>query len=209
ATWLLVATGQIGDGRLTRALSCPKIKIQVDAACEGNPVVGNQKQGNDRRNVKRRTGALFLFALPQKGDIQMSAHNGFQQFVNDDDGYLLWLAQNPDGFVVNSNRVPVSSYLILHRASCKWINTSTRTNWTTTGYIKTCSNDLTALTEWAEREVGGSLKHCQSCQPDPRSRTTPTRRLDPISETKTEVWESWAASPSATSQPPGKRSLPP
>jgi len=33
----------------------------------------------------------------------MSAHNGFTQFVNDDDGYLRWLAQNPDGFVVNSN----------------------------------------------------------------------------------------------------------
>ena len=58
----------------------------------------------------------------------MSAHNGFTQFVNDDDGYLRWLAQNPDGFVVNSNRVPVGSYLILHRASCKWINTSARTN---------------------------------------------------------------------------------
>ena len=59
----------------------------------------------------------------------------------------------------------MSSYLNLHRASCKWINTLHRTNWTTTGYIKTCSNDLTALTEWAEREVGGSLKPCKSCQP--------------------------------------------
>ncbi len=93
----------------------------------------------------------------------MSAHNGFTQFVNDD-GYLRWLAQNSDGFVVNSNRVPVSSYLILHRASCKWINTPDRTNWTTTGYIKTCSNDLTVLSEWAEQEVGGSLKPCKTCK---------------------------------------------
>ena len=45
---------------LTSALSCQRIKIQVDAACEGNPVVGIQKQGNDRRNVKRRAGALFF-----------------------------------------------------------------------------------------------------------------------------------------------------
>ena len=106
--------------------------------------------------------------------------------------------------------IPVSSYLILHRASCKWINTSDRTNWTTTGYIKTCSNDLTALTEWAAREVGGSLKPCKSCQPSPgRSTTPPTRRLDPISETKTDVSESWAPSSSATSLPPGKRSVPP
>ena len=139
----------------------------------------------------------------------MSAQPGFMQFVNDDDGYLRWLRENPDGFVVNSNRVPGGSYLILHRASCKWINTPSRTNWTTTGYIKTCSNNLTALREWAEREVGGSLKPCQSCQPDPRSRPTPTRRLDPLSETETEVLESSAPSPSATSQPPGERSLPP
>jgi len=47
----------------------------------------------------------------------MNAQYAPTHFVNDD-GYLRWLAQNPDGFVVNSNRVPVSSYLILHRASC-------------------------------------------------------------------------------------------
>ena len=139
----------------------------------------------------------------------MSAQQGFQQFVNDDDGYLNWLAQNPDGFVVNSNRVPVGSYLIQHRASCKWINAATRTNWTTTGYIKTCSNDLTALAGWAEREIGGSLKPCKSCQPNAaRSATPAIQRRDPISETKTELLESWAPSPSATSQPPCKRSLP-
>ena len=126
----------------------------------------------------------------------MSGSQWLQQFVNDDDGYLRWLSENPDGFVVNSNRDPVSSYLILHRASCKWINTSARTNWTTTGYIKTCSNDLTALTDWAAREVGGSLKPCKSCQPDLRSITSsPSRLPDPISETQTEVLESWALSP--------------
>ncbi len=48
----------------------------------------------------------------------MNAQYALTHFFNDDDGYLRWLAQNPDGFVVNSNRVPVSSYLILHRASC-------------------------------------------------------------------------------------------
>ncbi len=140
----------------------------------------------------------------------MTKQNAFTQFVKDDNGYIRWLAQNPDGFVVNSNRVPVSSYLILHRASCKWINTSARTNWTTTGYIKTCSNDLTALMEWAKREVGGSLKPCKSCQPDPGRSTAPSiRHLDPISETPTEFFDSWTPSASETSQLSGNRSLPP
>ena len=80
----------------------------------------------------------------------MNAQYALTHFVNDD-GYLRWLAQNPDGFVVNSNRVPVSSYLILHRASCNG-STLFTVNWPTTGYIKTCSTDLIALTEWAERD---------------------------------------------------------
>ena len=81
----------------------------------------------------------------------MNAQYALTHFVNDD-GYLRWLAQNPDGFVVNSNQVPMSSYLILHRASCQLINISSYVNWPTTGYIKTCSTDLTALTELAERD---------------------------------------------------------
>ena len=99
--------------------------------------------------MSRSAPACNLFSLP--GDSTMNAQYALTHFVNDD-GYLRWLAQNPDGFVVNSNRVPVSSYLILHRASCNWINISSRINWPTTGYIKTCSTDLTALTELAERD---------------------------------------------------------
>ncbi len=140
----------------------------------------------------------------------MSAQNGLEQFVNDDRGYLGWLTGNPDGFVVNSNRVPVSSYLILHRASCKWINTSAQTNWTTTGYIKTCSNDLTALTEWAEREVGGSLKPCKSCQPYSESITLPApRQVDRIAELRTDVPTTPEPSPAEAPLLPEKRSLPP
>jgi len=71
----------------------------------------------------------------------MAALHGYDQFVNDDEGYRRWLGVNPEGLVVNSHRVPVSNYVVLHRASCKFINTSSRTNWTTTGYIKTCSTD--------------------------------------------------------------------
>jgi len=51
----------------------------------------------------------------------MSAQTGLEQFVNDDEGYLGWLTENPRGFVVNSHRRPVSTYLKLHRASCKHI----------------------------------------------------------------------------------------
>jgi hypothetical protein len=50
-------------------------------------------------------------------------------FRDDDDGYLKWISDHRDGFVLNASRVPTASYLILHRASCRDISTPTRSNW--------------------------------------------------------------------------------
>lgn len=86
-------------------------------------------------------------------------------FVNDDKAYLRWLTQNPNGLVVNSYLHPSPDYLILHRANCWTISTPTRTNWTTTGYIKICSLDKRELEGWAEKEVCGQLRRCQICNP--------------------------------------------
>jgi hypothetical protein len=49
-------------------------------------------------------------------------------FVDDDEGYLAWVASHPDGYVVNCGRSPTPAYLRLHRAACKFISTSTRSN---------------------------------------------------------------------------------
>jgi len=94
---------------------------------------------------------------------------GTIQFVNDDDGYNSWLQENPSGFVVNSERSPKSSYLILHKAACRHINSSARSNWTTTDYIKTCSNDVSKLEAWALQRTGGSLQCCGACKPESES----------------------------------------
>ena len=88
-----------------------------------------------------------------------------EQFVDDDEGYLRWIKDHPNGLVVNSNRSPSSSYIVLHRASCKQVNTPNRANWTTTGYIKTCSTDLASLADWARRETGGEVAPCKICKP--------------------------------------------
>jgi hypothetical protein len=97
----------------------------------------------------------------------MSGSNGYVQFIDDDEGYLRWLAQNPGGYVVNSHRSPAAWYLILHRASCRWINTGAKNNWTTTGYIKTCSTSVPPLEAWAEQATSGRLKPCGACRPEP------------------------------------------
>ena len=136
----------------------------------------------------------------------MSTEQAFVQFVSDDDGYLRWLRENPQGLVVNSHRVPVSNYLILDRAS--WLRSSTpnRTNWTTKVYIKTCSTDVTALIEWARREVGGVLKPCGTCRPVLKARpiSSPTPR-QPVSEKRTLA--DAKAQPSITPSPTPTRPL--
>jgi hypothetical protein len=103
----------------------------------------------------------------------LHGHDSVQQFVDDDEGYLGWLDANPNGSVVNSDRTPKPNYLVLHRATCKFINSPNRSNWTTTGFIKTCSLDPSALSQWALEEVGGELKPCGVCKPGVDRPTTP------------------------------------
>ncbi|HEY3374031.1 MAG TPA: hypothetical protein VGK02_03095 [Candidatus Aquicultor sp.] len=82
------------------------------------------------------------------------------RFENDDSAYLSWLEMNPSGFVVNCDRNPKPSYLILHSATCGFISTSKRSNWTTNDYIKICSSDKEELQKWAKEKVRGPLKLC-------------------------------------------------
>jgi hypothetical protein len=139
----------------------------------------------------------------------MPAEYGFVQFVSDDDGFLRWLREDPHGLVVNSHRVPVSTYLKLHRASCPSINTPHRTNWTTTGYIKTCSTDLTALVEWARREVDGTLTPCGMCKPVLRTRPDSSpARPEPVSPGPTIVTVPEDQPPITPTSPAGERTLP-
>jgi hypothetical protein len=141
----------------------------------------------------------------------MSAHPGFEQFVNDDAAYLRWLQLHPNGLVINSHRVPICSYLMLHRASCSSINTPKRTNWTTTGYIKTCSTDVSALVEWARRGIGGSLKLCGMCRPMLRKNpgSLPTRQ-EPVSERQSAAISATELPATRSPKPePTRRTLPP
>jgi hypothetical protein len=40
------------------------------------------------------------------------------EFMDNDKGYVAWLSEHPDGFVLNCGRPPTPSYLVLHRATC-------------------------------------------------------------------------------------------
>jgi hypothetical protein len=89
---------------------------------------------------------------------------GVQPFVKDDASYLGWLAQHPDGFVLNTTHPPSASYLMLHRANCRTINGQPANGKTFTGdYEKVCGSrdELEALA----RTVGGEAQGCGLCRP--------------------------------------------
>ena len=85
-------------------------------------------------------------------------------FINDEKKYLLWLKGHRKGFVVNSYKKPLSSFLMLHCADCGTIN-SKKGNHTTHKYIKICSQDKKKLNIWAKIKIKGDLLNCRRCNP--------------------------------------------
>jgi hypothetical protein len=89
-----------------------------------------------------------------------------QHFIDNDAEYLHWKATHPEGFVVNCYRNPTPGSLTLHRATCSTISKlqANANDWTK-GYRKVCSLSRTALQNWAQQEIHGSLKPCGLCHP--------------------------------------------
>jgi hypothetical protein len=106
-----------------------------------------------------------------------------RRFIDDDAGYLRWLAANPDGYVINAARTRTSGPLVLHHASCRTINgvPSRGTRWTGP-YIKLCG-DRDELKSAVRGEFDVAAIACGLCLRDEarpaapsaisRSRTTP------------------------------------
>jgi hypothetical protein len=89
-----------------------------------------------------------------------------QCFRDQDQEYLGWKRDNPRGFIVNCERNPGPSYLLLHRVSCPMLaNLSSKAKHWTKDYIKVCSLDRAELERWARDTIRGKLKPCQFCNP--------------------------------------------
>jgi hypothetical protein len=85
-------------------------------------------------------------------------------FLDDDAGFIRWRDTHPGGFVVNHEPQPKPTYLKVHRATCRTLNGTHPAhgdNWTS-GYGKTCSDDMNELRRWA-LALGGDLDPCHLC----------------------------------------------
>jgi hypothetical protein len=97
---------------------------------------------------------------------------GVERFVDDDPGYLDWVARHPEDFVINTGRAPSASYLMLHRAQCGTITGRPARGTTFTGdYAKVCGGreELEAFAE----QLGGHPQPCGLCL---NQRAQPSRR---------------------------------
>jgi hypothetical protein len=85
-------------------------------------------------------------------------------FVDDDQGYELWLIRNRRGWVLNAYREPTSAYLVLHAAECSTISgrPAKGDSWTR-DYAKVCCSDRLTLEGWAQEQVGVSPQRCTHC----------------------------------------------
>jgi hypothetical protein len=92
-----------------------------------------------------------------------------REFSNDDKGYIRWVTDNPDGFVLNINRIPRSSYTVLHHATCNFISKDRDDGAYTGGdYRKVVSrnlDELRAFTRSLGRADGSFSKVCGHCNP--------------------------------------------
>jgi len=76
-------------------------------------------------------------------EVQVTVHD------SDDEAYFKWLAEHPDGFVLNTKRLATDGACSIHRATCAHIlavrNTASVGGFTQRGGIKLCSASIGAL----------------------------------------------------------------
>jgi hypothetical protein len=97
-------------------------------------------------------------------------------FFDNDSAYLRWLANHPNGYVVNTTRAASSGYMVLHRARCLAISEYTARNkpgaFTERDYAKACAERLEDLRTWvrAHGRPNGTFtsEGCSRCRPAAR-----------------------------------------
>ena len=87
-----------------------------------------------------------------------------ERFRDDDHGYAAWLAENPQGYVLNSQRSLNPSGARVHGAGCRTITGTPARGSTWTGpYIKACSLSLPELENWALVNTRSVVARCGTC----------------------------------------------
>ena len=88
----------------------------------------------------------------------------WEEFRDDDRGYLAWIADHPDGYVINILRSHSPANARLHHAGCWTISGEPARGGAWTGpYVKVCCGDRGELEQWALEHTGAPVKRCGAC----------------------------------------------
>lgn len=89
-----------------------------------------------------------------------------------DKEYFSWMAENPNGFVLNTWQPSFPSYMVLHRTSCRHITETTHENepggFTGKRYTKIGATNINSLRDWAAehgRSERSFSNECNYCKP--------------------------------------------
>jgi hypothetical protein len=88
-----------------------------------------------------------------------------QRFVDDDQGYLAWVDEHPAGYVLNAERRPTRSFIVLHRATCAAILGATGPEGWTSTTLKVCAETVVEIDRWCREQVAGFPSRCRRCHP--------------------------------------------
>jgi hypothetical protein len=127
---------------------------------------------------------------------------GAVEFRDDDTGYLAWLAEHRDGYLINIARTYWPGDARVHRADCRTLGTARCGSGACTGpYVKICARHLPALERWANLHVSTAITPCGICRPGgevpppdtPGPTSVPAARYDVDGPTAgTATVEAWA-----------------
>ena len=88
----------------------------------------------------------------------------------DDDDYIKWIDENPNGFVLNIHRRKNPSNIHkshprIHFANCRQLENINNPGSSTTGdYFKVCSNSIEELEQWSWFKYQKGLNPCKICK---------------------------------------------
>lgn len=99
-------------------------------------------------------------------------------FDLDDTPYFNWMQNNPEGFVLNTEKEEKTDFMMFHKANhCHHIGPydsqqAQNASYTSSKRIKVCSNDVYELYEWAKihrKFAVSNYKVCLTCKPPVRA----------------------------------------
>ncbi|MGI3062739.1 hypothetical protein [Vibrio alginolyticus] len=93
-----------------------------------------------------------------------------KKFEANDEAYLCWVRDNPNKFILTSNKSLTDRHTTIHRSDCRLITTlqgnAKSGGFTERQYIKVWANTINELIVWLRlQKAGAEFKCCTKCNP--------------------------------------------